>query len=87
MIMGAQGLCKPLVGVRSSHPPPCKEVRSLAPLVLVVKHRFCNPRSGVRFTPGAPVFMRSFLTIKGSTFYLRGNRSDRSIFSEYSAVW
>jgi hypothetical protein len=25
--------------------------------------------------------MRSFLTIKGSTFYLRGNRSDRSIFS------
>jgi len=22
VIMGAQGLCKPLVGVRSSHPPP-----------------------------------------------------------------
>ena len=25
VIMGAQGLCKPLVGVRSSHPPPFKE--------------------------------------------------------------
>ncbi len=54
VIMGAHVLCKHEVGVRSSHPPPCKEVRSLAPLVLVVKHRFCNPRSGVRFTPGAP---------------------------------
>ena len=30
--------------------------QNLAPLVLVVKHRFCNPRSGVRFTPGAPQF-------------------------------
>ena len=28
-----------------------------ASLVLVVKRRFCNPNSGVRFSHGAPIFI------------------------------
>ena len=45
--------------VRVLHPAPnfCNNM-NIALLVLVVKRRFCNPNSGVRFTHGAPSIIR-----------------------------
>ena len=56
-------------------------------LVIMVAQWLCKPRVGVRFSYGPPSFMRSFITIAGSTCYLRGNRSDRSSFYLRVVKW
>lgn len=56
-------------------------------LVIMVAQWLCKPRVGVRFSYGPPSFMRSFITIAGSTCYLRVNRSDRSSFYLHVVKW
>jgi len=68
-------VCNQKLRVRFSYGPP-----SFCPISIMVLHLFCNQVTAVRFCHGAPSLCRRFLTIEGSTLYLRGNRSVCSSF-------
>ena len=73
--MALRQLCKLFIRVRFSYPPPI--------LALVVYWYYnCLVSIRRRFDSllGHQVLCRRFLTIEGSTFYLRGNRSVCSSF-------